>query len=530
MNKSTKILLISGALLLGVAVFAWFWFNSHTDDAHLRYIPADAAAVFSIHNREIAAKIDPSKLESLKPAQDAIKDIPDFMVNLITDPMATGIDPIQNIYGFVEKEKQSTVSALVIALNSESDFTAFAEKVFTDKKAEDLGSFNYLDIDDTRGLAWNGDAAVFVAVNEADVRAYTEALFAQPEDESIRKDTSFKSFNAKTFDAGLWTNNNRLTVLNDQTSPLGMIGMAEGYSNFFLRFEQNEIVAEYHASRASSSIFKTPGPSPADLEMLGTKDPLFFMGMMFDVKNLLAAAGSDAAMKQNLDMMTGALGLTNDEMSKLFTGSVTVSISDYRNIYTTDPRVQQEAREMLGPMADLGGVDVSAAMLEEFSIEVPVMCMGIGITDQKRAADVMTMIGMKKISENFWAAPGIQMVIYAAITPTHMVITNDYLSAEAILKDGKLPGKLPADYAQKVPSQPFSMYMDFNKEHMPALLLDPQSPTLDAEDLAGFVSLGDFMSSMRFESTPTSTTFRFILPESSDNSIVRVLKYMQPAK
>lgn len=529
MTKTSKILLISGALVLGAAAFVYFWFDSHTDDAHLRYIPDDAAAVFSVHNREIAAKIDPSKLESLKPAQDAVKDIPDFMVNLLTDPMATGIDPIQNIYGFVDKDKQSTVSALVIALNSESDFTAFVEKVFTGKKAEDLGDFNYLDIDDARGMAWNDDAAVFVAVNEADVRAYTEALFAQSEDESIRKDTSFGNFNAKTFDAGLWTNNNRLAVLNDQTSPLALVGMREGHSNFFLRFEQNEIVAEYVAPKnASATIFKAQGPTANDLNMLGTKDPLFFMGMVLDIKNLLAAAETDAAMQQNLAMMTGALGMTDEEMNKLFTGSITVAISDYKNIYDTDPRVQQEAREMLGPMASVGGVDVSAAMLGEFSIEVPVMCLGIGITDQKRATDIMTGIGMKKMEENFWAAPGISMVIYTVITPTHMIITNDYLSAQAVLKDGKLPGKLPADYAAMVPAQPFSMYMDFNKEHMPALLLNPESPTLSAEDLAGFVSLGDFLSSMRYESDATTSTFRFILPESSDNSVIRALKYLQP--
>jgi hypothetical protein len=378
-------------------------------------------------------------------------------------------------------------------------------------------------------MAWNGDAAVFVAVDQADVRAYTEALFAQSEEESIRKDTSFKSFNAKAFDAGLWTNNNRLAVLNEQTSPLGLIGMRDGYSNFFLRFEQNEIVAEYVApAQTSATIFKTQGPSANDLSMLGTKDPLFYMGMVLDLKNLLATAETDAVMQQNVNMMTGAIGMTNEELEKVFTGSITVAISDYRNIYSTDPRVQQEARAALGPMADIGGVDLAASMLEGFSIEVPVTCISMGITDQKRATDIMPRIGMKKIDENFWAAPGIEMVIYAVLTPTHMVITNDYISAETIVKEGKLPGQLPADYAAKVPSQPFSMYMDFDKEHLPTLLLNPENPVLSPEDLAGFVSLGDFLSNMRYESTPTTARFRFILPESSDNSVVRALKYMQP--
>lgn len=528
MSKTVKILLIGGGLFIGAAIFAWLWFNKHTSDVHMKYIPKDAAAVFSVHSLEIAGKIDPSKLESLKPAQDAVNDIPDFMLNIMTDPLATGIDPIQNFYGFVEKEKQSTVSALVVAVSDESDFTSFAEKMFPERKAEDLGSFNYLDIDDTRGLAWNGDAAVFVSVDGEDVRAYTEALFGQSEDESIKTDTSFVSFNAKSFDAGLWTNNNRLTVLNSETSPLGMIGMADGNSQFFLRFEQDEIVTEYIAPKqTATSIFQSKGPAATDLELLGTKDPLLFMGLNFDVKNLLASAGTDPVMKANVEMMTGALGMTNQQMAELFTGSVIVSVSDYKNIAETDTRVKQEVLATLG---DMGDNPIADALLSEFSIEVPVTAISLGITDDKAATDIMTMIGMKKITETLWAAPGVELIIYTVITPTHMVITNDYLTAEEIAENGKLKGKLPAEYAKKVPLQSFSLYMDFDKAHLPPLLLAPEQPILAAEDLAGYVALSGIFSSVSYESSPTSSIFHFSMPTGDDNSLMRVLKFLQPAK
>lgn len=531
MKKSVKILLIGGGLFIGAALFAWFWFNKHTNDVHMKYIPKDAAAVFSIHNLEIAGKVDPSKLQALKPAQDAANDIPDFMMNIMTDPMSTGIDPIQNFYGFVEKEKQSTVSALVVALNSESDFTDFAEKMFPERKAEDLGSFNYLDIDDARGLAWNDDAAVFVSVDQADVRAYTEKLFAQTEDESIKTDTSFMNFNAKSFDAGLWTNNNRLTVLNAETSPLGMIGMADGNSQFFLRFEQNEIVTEYIAPKQSgASIFQPTGPSAEDLELLGTKDPLIYMGFNLDIKNLLASAGTDPMMKANVDMMTGSLGMTNEEMAKLFTGSMVVSVSDYKDIYASDPRVQQEARELLGPMPEGGAGDMMAELMNAVSIEVPVTAISMGITNEKSATDIMTLIGMKKLDEGFWAAPGIELVIYTVITPTHMVITNDYLTAQEIARNGKLSGKLPSDYAKKIPLQSFSLYMDFEKTHLPPLLLAPQNPILVQEDLAGYVALSGLLSSVNYESNATSSKFHLMMPSGEENSLMRLIKFMQPGK
>jgi hypothetical protein len=528
MSKTVKILLIGGVLFIGAVLFSWYWFHKHTSDVHMKYVPKDAAAVFSVHTMEIAGKIDAKQLAAMKPATDAVNDIPDFMMSIMTDPMSTGIDPIQNFYGFVEKEKQSTVSALVLAVNDKSDFTAFAEKMFPGRKAEDAGSFNYLDIDDTRGLGWNGDAAVFVSVDGEDVRAYTEALFAQTEDESIKTDTSFTNFNAKSFDAGLWTNNNRLTVLNSETSPLGMIGMADGNSEFFLRFEENEIVTEYVAPKQSSaSIFQLTGPSAADLELLGMKDPLIYMGMNVNVKNLLASTSSDPVMKANVEMMTGAMGMTNQQMEELFTGSIVVAVSDYKNIFESDPRVKQEMMAQLGDVSDN---PLASAMLKEFSIEVPVTAISLGITDEHKATDIMTMIGMKKMDENFWAAPGVELVIYTVITPTHMIITNDYLTAQEISKNGKLGGKLPADYAEKIPLQSFSLYMDFEKTHLPPLLLAPEQPILSQEDLAGYVALSGIISSVRYESTPTSSKFHFMMPQGEGNSLMRVIQYLQSPK
>lgn len=528
MSKTSKILLFSGVLIAGVAVFAWFWFNSHTDDAHLKYIPKEASAVFSIHNLDIASKVDASKLESLKPAQDAVNDIPDFMLNIMTDPLATGIDPIQNFYGFVEKEKGGTVSALVVSVNDQGDFTQFASKMFPDRTVEDIGSCNYIDIDDNRCVAWNKEAAMYISTNEVDVRAYTEELFAQAENESIKEDTSFMNFNAKKFDAGLWTNNERLKLLNQETSPLAMIGMAEGNSQFFLRFEQNEVVTEYVAPKTTdASIFKAAGPPATDLAALGTKDPLLFLSLNLDVNNLLTSAGADPAMQQNVDMMTGALGMTHEQMIKLFTGSIVVAVSDYKNIVATDPRVQKEMGDLLGLMGQ-DAAEYAVGFFDGASIEVPVTTIAMGITDENAATDIMTMIGMKKMAENFWAAPGVELVVYCAITPTQMVITNDYLTAETLARETKLSGKLPADYAKQIPLQSFALYMDFEKEHLPPLLLAPESPLLDAADLAGYVALSGILKSVRYESNATTSTFHFLMKDGEDNSLMRILQFLQP--
>lgn len=525
MGKSTKTVLISlGALLVGGAVFLWFWFNKHTSDAHLKYIPKEAAAVFSIHSRELAGKLDLSKMESLKPVATTVNDIPDFMVNLMTDHLNTGVDPIQNIYAFAEKHNQTTATALVIALSDEGDFASFVAKMFPERKADQADGFSYLDIDETRGIGWNDDAAIFVAVNDLDVRAYTEKLLQQEEGNSIVVNEEFKTFNAKEFDAGLYTDNKRLSGLNVETSALSLVGMSAGHSEFFVRFEQNEIVTEYITSeQVGTPMMKKEGIPAAELNLLGIKNPLLFIGLNLDIKALLSTANSDPNMAPNVEGISGSLGLSQAEMAELFTGTITATVSDYQDIFKTDPRVQEETAKMIGPLSDVGGAN--AFLSSMLSIEVPITCISMGVTDEVKATNMLGLIGMKKQEGDFWAAPGIELVVYAVVKANHLVITNDFTTAQTIAKEGKLPGKLPADYASKIATHPFSLYMDLDKTHMPPLLLAPVSPLLGADDLASYVSMGELLSSIKFESTKENSSFHFVLPASEENSLMRTIKY-----
>lgn len=528
MGKSAKIILISiGVLLLGGGLFLWYWYSKHTSDAHLKYVPKEAAAVFSIHTRELAGKIDPAELESMKPKTQTVNDVPDFLVNLVTDPFSTGIDPVQNVYGFAEKHNQTTATALVVSVTDENDFAAFVAKMFPERNADDVGDFYYLDIDETRGLGWNDEVAIFVAVNDLDVRAYTEKLLSQQEENSIQTNEEFKAFNAKTFDAGLYTDNKRLSGLNMETSALSLVGMGQGHSEFFVRFEQNEIVTEYVTSEQSGTpMMKKEGIPATELSLLGIRDPLLFIGLNLDIKTLLATANSDPNMAPNVEGISGSLGMSQEEMAELFTGTVTACVSDYQDIFKTDPRVQAETEKLIGPISEIGGADSFLSSM--MSIEVPITSISLGITDEKKANDMLGLVGMKPMDGGFWAAPGIELVVYAVVKSNHLVITNDYLTAQTIAKDGKLAGKLPADYAAKVPTQPFSFWMDFDKTHMPPLLIAPAHPILDAADLAAYVNMSDLISSVKFETTKESSTFHFGMPASKENSLVRTIKFLSP--
>lgn len=525
MSKSAKIILISaGVLVLGGALFAWYWFNKHTSDVHLKYVPKEAAAVFSIHTRELAEKIDPEQMKALQPATQTANDLQDFLTNLMTDPFSTGIDPIQNVYGFAEKHNQTTATVLVVAVADESNFETFVKKMFPERTAEPGDGFSYLDIDDSRALGWNNEVAIFVAVNDMDVRAYTEKLLAQQEENSIQTNDDFNAFNAKSFDMGLFTDNKRLSGLNMETSALSLMGMATGHSEFFVRFEQNEIVTEFISSdQAGTPLMKKEGIPAAELNLLGTKNPLLFLGMNLDVQALLASATSDPNMAPNVEGITSSLGMTTEDMAKLFTGTMTASVSDYEDIFQTDPRIKEETAKMMGSIAEAGEVgDFFKSMM---TIEVPITCISLGITDAEKANKMLASIGMKPMEGGFWAAPGVDLVVYSVVTPTHLVITNDYRCADAIAKDGQLPGKLPADYATKVSGQPFSLWMDFDKSHMPPLLLAPVSPILGADELAAYVNMSEFVSAIKFESDKTSSSFHFVMPESKENSLVRTIKY-----
>ncbi len=117
------------------------------------------------------------------------------------------------------------------------------------------------------------------------------------------------------------------------------------------------------------------------------------------------------------------------------------------------------------------------------------------------------------------------MVIYAAVKSNHLIITNDYISARTIMKEGQLSGKLPAEYAAKVPAQPFSFWMDLEKSHMPELLLNPKSPLLDPDDLKSYTGLSDIFNGIRYESSGVSSKFHFTMPASEENSLMRMIRY-----
>ena len=525
MSKTLRIVLISAAVLIvGGGIFAWAWFSKHTSDVHLNYIPKDAAAVFSLHSREIATKIDPTKLVTDKKATYATNDIPDFLMNIMAEPMSTGIDPVQNVYGFVAKQDQSTASALVLAVNDASDFSAFVKRMFPDRTIEEGDNSEYLDIDENRAIVWNDEAAIFISTDAMDVRAYGEKLFAQGEAGSIKNDEGFSTFNAKTFDAGLYTDNRKLSGLNMETSALALIGMGQGHSEFFMRFEQNEIVTEFVNSGTSQpALTQAAGPSAEDLKLLGMKDPLIYIGTNFNVQNLLTSASNDPMMSENVEGITAGLGLTQEQMAKLFTGTMTAAVTDYRDIYATDPRVQKETAAIMGPMDQFG--EIGAMFQNMLSIEVPITVISFGISNEKMATSVIESLGMKLQEDGFYAAPGVEMVIYAAIKSNHLIITNDYVSAQTIMKEGQMSGKLPADYASKVPAQPFSLWMDLEKTHMPELLLNPKSPLLDPADLKSYTGLSDIFNGIRFESTATSSTFHFSMPASEENSLMRMIRY-----
>jgi hypothetical protein len=525
MSKTLRIVLISAAVLIvGGGLIAWAWFSKHTSDVHLNYIPKDAAAVFSLHNREIAAKLDPAKLASSKPAQYSANDIPDFLMNIMAEPMSTGIDPVQNVYGFVAKQDQSTASALVLAVDDQTDFTAFVKKMFPDRLIEEVNESEYLNIDDNRALVWNDEAALFISTESMDIRAYSEKLFAQGESGSIKNNEDFTAFNAKTFDAGLYTDNRKLSGLNMETSALALIGMGEGHSEFFMRFEQNEIVTEFvNTGGTQPGLTQSSGPSAEDLQLLGMKDPLIYIGTNFNVQNLLTSASNDPMMSENVAGITTGLGLTQEQMAKLFTGTMTAAVTDYRDIYETDPRVKAETAAIMGPVDQYG--ELGEIFQNMISIEVPVTVISFGITNEKMAVAMLETIGMKPQADGFYAAPGVEMVIYAAVKSNHLIITNDYVSAQTIMKEGKLTGKLPTDYASKVTAQPFSLWLDLDRSHMPELLLNPKTPMLDPADIAAYTNLSEIFNGIRYESAGNSSKFHFTMPSSEENSLMRMIKY-----
>ncbi len=515
----SKAFLITAIVLLAGGL-GWFLYNllSHSSDAHLKLIPKNAAAVLKIDIKNLAVKADPVKLMQ----HPVFKNIPETgsasLRKLIADPFSTGIDPLENIYVFLAKDDEATISAIVFKVSDETDLEKFERGLGIGLNLEVADGFYYSEIDETRCIAWNDDAGIIMAVHQGDKKLLAKKYLEQDKNESILANDNYKSFTGKTFDLGLFLDNKMLSQMSGTAATLSSFGFTDGHGEMLLNFENDKIstvYTNYPDTKSTATILRKSGPAAQHFNAIAPQVPLLYLGLSADVNALFDAAATDPSMNKNLAAMELYLGMKNTDLRKLFTGDISVSFTDYKDISSYDPRVGANIDMMLKQM------DGTADDRAGFVLHAPMAYISLGITDDEKTNALLTDLGLQK-SGDFYAMPGIDFIVYAIAKDGHLLITNDYYAAETIAKDGKFAAQLPAAISK---TNPFSIWADLDQKHFPVAFTESMKEMYDEPKVEFFLKMIKPFQNVKMESKGEGSQLDISIAPGEGNSLYRLLTY-----
>lgn len=524
MSKGLKItLIVAAVVIVGAAVAILLIVRSHTSDAHLSAIPVKAAAVLKVNIRDLAAKADPEKLATLPAFKDQKVKNDKVISAIVEDPFSTGIDPVENVYGFIAEEQSSVISALVLNVDDASKLGVFIKKldIATDQREEQ--GIHIAEMDPMHCVAWNDEACLFLSGSNSGVASKAIAYLNQPKDRSIASSDAFDEFAGKDFDIGLYADNQLLSSMNGSAGSLAALGMNDGHSELLLSFADEQVTASftnYPKTTATIPLLRSAGLRADKANSISPKDPLLFLGLSADLKAILGVAHNDPDMMQGLMGIQAMTGMTEAEISNVFTGDITVAISDYKDISEYDPRISDMLNKMYAGM-QLSADDL-ALEKETAKLYTPLAYISVGITDKTRIEQLLAQSGMPDMNGVYYA-PGMELVVYMAVSDDHVLITNDYQAAREMLANQKLDGKLPDGLDLK---KPLTAWADLNQAHYPAAFTQPDPNGYYADrSIPTILQAVKPFESVELNGSMTGSELTLNLTKGEGNSLYRLIAY-----
>ncbi len=519
MSKKGKIALITGiVIVLGGVAFILYTLFSHSSDVHLRLIPKNAAAVMKIDIKQLALKADPIKLMQ----NPVFKNVPEngksSIRKLVADPFSTGIDPLENIYGFLAKDGEATISAIVFKVSDQSKLETFERGLGMDGGLEVESGIYYSEIDENRCIAWNSEAGIILAINGGDKKILANKYLKQDKSQSILANETYGTFSRKTFDLGLYLDNKNLSQMSGTGSTLSSLGFTDGHGEVLLNFENDKIetvYSNYPETKVAATTLKKTGPDSKHFEAAFPQTPLLYLNLSADINAIFNAANADPTMKDNISDMENYVGLKDSEIRKLFTGDISLAFTDYKDISTYDPRVSANIARMVNEM---NGTDEDK---KQFALNVPMAYVNVGITNEDQANKILSEMGMQKTGD-FYVMPGFSYVIYAAAKNGHLVITNDYYAAETISKNGKFSSTLPTNISK---TNPFVLWADLDQKHFPPALITSMQDTYDEPAVNFFLKAIKPFQHIEMESQEMGSRLDIEIEPGEGNSLYRLIIY-----
>ena len=334
-KTSLKVILISSAAVIGIAVLVYFLFAKGRVPEYATIIPEKTAFVARFDYFKMSGKVDFAAVKEMGFYKDMKRQMQEqdaksyqLYMEIEKDIAVTGVNVTQPLLAFAYKSESGGVFCIAASVDNKDNLKKFSEKAGS-KVSEQDGIFF---LDGQEVLVWNDATVLYVKTEDG------QAATAKGEGISLlnggkgkkltEANDDFASFLSNSGDIDLWLDYATMPELLEQ----GMLTQAailpvnifaiQGTMHAHLNFEEGKITASSKIMLDENSKYLNDDIDEKILNYVPGKDALFAIGGSVNMDKIL----SDSTIKPQLPMIADQFGLTEEEVKKLLQGDIALSV------------------------------------------------------------------------------------------------------------------------------------------------------------------------------------------------------------
>lgn len=585
MNNGIKI----GLAVLGVGAAGaagCYFYKMSGGSAHLKYVPKESAFVAMVNPKSLWSKIDYPRLKKIK-AYDEFKKMlekdDDLQIfnEIIEKPEECGVGLLSNMYMFgTMKNDDIENGGMVMEIKSAEDFEKLVRKIETEGGIEKDETYKHVVIDNEVILGWNKEAAVLLFNEDEDaLEKSLDNVMVQQKDESILSEPKFDAFRKNAADAGIWVNYGEIIKMvgSDEVMDLAKdMGLEDAAMDVTLNFDNNKVVLKSEIAYSEENkdnqlnLFNEKGISEEHLKTVSDDNVFGIISASFNMKNLFEAMNKNKDMRQGLVDMRESMGLSKDDLMNLFTGEISLSITDLaslfesqdeqmndivdsaaapvydpyssnqgeRSIYSTvqyydDGAYEQEIAPDYG-YSDGGAYDPYmdpeyTPMYQPRPTPLPGMILSLSSKQPESIERIFKKQELTKDADGLYSLQMGGYTVYAVITKHGLSVTNNHETAKNLAK--KREFKVPSgDYKEVVSSNSAAMFLDLDLDHYPKKVMSTMEENMGKSDFNNFKDkMKSFKSFVVTSNMSKSEAMINMTEDAKQSSLMRIIEMIDEA-
>ncbi|MES2617589.1 MAG: DUF4836 family protein [Bacteroidota bacterium] len=557
MNKKS-LFLIAGVVtlsLIGYAAFKFFMPGT----GHLKLIPKNSMVVMTVDIKEIGEKIDfDGKLKDTRVYRDIMKeqnrrikedktDSTSMAIKeLLENPLSTGVNVFSDAYLFVYNDGKTNFVGVTIDLNDKGKWEKTVKKLkLSDNNFKKGEGYKCLPISETMILAWNDKGLLFLN-REFDYYAMISSpkgldrlesvvgkFMNQTKEESILAIPEFGNLKPDENDASLFINYDEYNKQFSKETEVAysspaysvlksiMANFKGVYACCNLNFEDNQIAFKsklYGDPKNLEKInyMKAKGVSEEALDYItGSGRLLAVLSANIDLKKIAGIVSETKEGKQLIADAAEYSGLTSQQLENLFSGELTLAVTDIKEIETKGFDYQiDEATGAYMPMEVIR------------KSPMPMMTFNVGVNNVADF-DTFTSHTFDRSLNSGMPVPMPMGAFGYAQKVRHAkgcFISNDTILSQMIQNNNKFSKKPDSEMCNLLKSNSGFLFFDLNLNHYPSTFTDIMQTNMGKNQYGYFKSYMSLFKDIRMIANGSEFTIEINLQPGEGNAIYRIIK------